>query len=158
MLPQVTPRYGIEQPLHVEADRDPRMASLARLLVAADPATAAQTDQVLAELCADYRARSGVQVVTIVPGYVATPLTQHNSYAMPFLMTPEAFADQAFKAIAEQTSYRVIPWQMGVLAKLLRLLPNAWFDRALQGRPRKHRAGEGRGKTKTPRGRRGVCR
>jgi hypothetical protein len=33
---------------------------------------------------------------------------------------------------------------MGVLAKLLRLLPNAWFDRALQGRPRKHRAGEGR--------------
>jgi len=25
----------------------------------------------------------------------------------------------------------------------LRLLPNAWFDRLLQGRPRKHRQGEG---------------
>ncbi|MDM7942035.1 MAG: BLUF domain-containing protein [Hydrogenophaga sp.] len=40
VLPQVTPRYGIEQPLRAEADRDPRMASLARLLVAADPAEA----------------------------------------------------------------------------------------------------------------------
>ncbi|PZO10748.1 MAG: hypothetical protein DCF26_22430, partial [Burkholderiales bacterium] len=40
VLPQVTPRYGVEQPLHVAAERDPRMASLARLLVAADPAEA----------------------------------------------------------------------------------------------------------------------
>ncbi|WP_322469792.1 SDR family oxidoreductase [Hydrogenophaga sp. SNF1] len=87
---------------------------------------------------------SGVAVVTLLPGYVDTPLTRENRYPMPFLMTPEAFAERAFRAIAERVSYRVIPWQMGVLAKLLRLLPNAWFDRALQGRPRKHRAGEGR--------------
>ncbi|ODT33441.1 MAG: short-chain dehydrogenase [Hydrogenophaga sp. SCN 70-13] len=87
---------------------------------------------------------SGVAVVTLLPGYVDTPLTRENRYPMPFLMTPEAFAERAFQAIAEGVSYRVIPWQMGVLAKLLRLLPNAWFDRALQGRPRKHRAGEGR--------------
>lgn len=40
VLPQVAPRYGIEPPLHVVADRDPRMASLARLLVAADPSEA----------------------------------------------------------------------------------------------------------------------
>ncbi len=36
-------------------------------------------------------------------------------------------------------SYRVIPWQMGVVAKLLRLLPNALFDRVLAKRPRKRR-------------------
>jgi short-subunit dehydrogenase len=82
--------------------------------------------------------------VTLVPGYVDTPLTRENRYSMPFLMTPAAFADRAFDAIAARTSYRVIPWQMGVVAKLLRLLPNALFDRVLQGRPRKHRAGEGR--------------
>jgi hypothetical protein len=34
------------------------------------------------------------------------------------------------RAIGAGTSYRVIPWQMGVVAKLLRLLPNAVFDRA----------------------------
>jgi len=82
---------------------------------------------------------SGVKVVTICPGYIDTPLTQKNSYAMPFLMPPEAFADQTFSAVEAGVSYRVIPWQMGVVAKLLRLLPNALFDQALRGRPRKPR-------------------
>ena len=82
---------------------------------------------------------SGVKVVTICPGYIDTPLTQKNRYAMPFLMPPEAFADQAFAAIKADVSYRVIPWQMGAVAKLLRLLPNALFDKALAGRARKSR-------------------
>jgi short-subunit dehydrogenase len=85
---------------------------------------------------------SGIEIVTILPGYIATPLTARNRYPMPFLMTPEAFARQAFAAIASGTSWRVIPWQMGIVAKLLRLLPNALFDRAFAGRPRKRRAGE----------------
>jgi short-subunit dehydrogenase len=87
---------------------------------------------------------AGVKVVTLCPGYIDTPLTQKNRYAMPFLMQPDAFADRAFEAIEAGVSYRVIPWQMGVVAKLLRLLPNALFDRALAGRPRKHRQGAGR--------------
>ena len=82
---------------------------------------------------------SGVKVVTICPGYIDTPLTQKNSYAMPFLMPPGALADQAFAAIEAGASYCVIPWQMGVVAKLLRLLPNALFDKALAGRARKPR-------------------
>jgi len=85
---------------------------------------------------------SGVKVVTLGPGYVATPLTSKNRYGMPFLMQPDAFADKAFKAITGGVSYRVIPWQMGVVAKLLRALPNALFDRVLAGRPRKHRQGD----------------
>lgn len=84
----------------------------------------------------------GVRVVTLVPGYVATPLTAGNTYGMPFLMSPQAFADRAYRAIAAGTSYRVIPWQMGVVAKLMRLLPNAWFDRVVAGRGRKKRRGE----------------
>ena len=81
----------------------------------------------------------GVKVVTICPGYIDTPLTQKNSYSMPFLMPPDAFADKAFETIEAGCSYRVIPWQMGVVAKLLRLLPNVVFDRALAGRARKPR-------------------
>jgi len=85
---------------------------------------------------------SGVKVVTICPGYIDTPLTRENRYPMPFLMKVEAFADKAFSTIHAGHSYRVIPWQMGVVAKLLRLLPNALFDKALSGRARKHRQGE----------------
>ena len=84
---------------------------------------------------------AGVRVVTVCPGYVDTPLTQRNRYSMPFLMQPEDFAEQAYRAIRAGASYRVIPWQMGVVAKLLRLLPNPLFDRALAGRARKRREG-----------------
>ena len=86
---------------------------------------------------------SGVKVVTLLPGYVDTPLTRENRYPMPFLLSANTFADRAFNAIAAQKSYSVIPWQMGVVAKLLRMLPNPWFDKAFAGRPRKHRRGEG---------------
>ena len=83
----------------------------------------------------------GVRVVTVCPGYVDTPLTQRNRYSMPFLMQPEDFAEQAYRTIRAGVSYRVIPWQMGVVAKLLRLLPNPLFDRVFAGRPRKRREG-----------------
>ncbi len=85
---------------------------------------------------------SGVEVVTLCPGYIDTPLTRQNRYGMPFLLPAQAFAERAFEAIGVGSSYRVIPWQMGWVAKLLRLLPNPVFDKLLAGRPRKHRADE----------------
>jgi short-subunit dehydrogenase len=85
---------------------------------------------------------SGVKVVTIGPGYIDTPLTQGNRYGMPFLMPVDRFADKACRAIEAGVTYRVIPWQMGLLAKLLRVLPDAVFDRVLAARPRKRRQGE----------------
>ncbi len=67
----------------------------------------------------------GVRVVTLLPGYVATPLTSGNRYAMPFLLSPDEFARRAMRAIEAGASRRVIPWQMGVAATLLRVLPDA---------------------------------
>jgi short-subunit dehydrogenase len=55
-------------------------------------------------------------------------------------MQADKFAAKAFRAIEAGASYRVIPWQMGVLAKVLRVLPNRWFDKVFAGRPRKPRS------------------
>ena len=85
--------------------------------------------------------RQGVRVVTLLPGFVATPLTANNAYSMPFIISAAQFAQRAFRAIEAGDSYRVIPWQMAVVAKLLRLLPNAAFDRLMSGRARKARRG-----------------
>ena len=85
---------------------------------------------------------SGVRVVTLVPGYVDTPLTAGNAYGMPFMLPAGVFAERAFRAIESGVSYRVIPWQMGVVAKLMRLLPNPLFDKLVAGRGRKKRRGE----------------
>jgi short-subunit dehydrogenase len=71
---------------------------------------------------------SGIQVVTIAPGYIATPMTAMNTYPMPFLLSTDEAARRFARAIERGSSYTVIPWQMGVVAKLLRLLPNPLLD------------------------------
>lgn len=82
---------------------------------------------------------SGVKVVTVAPGYIDTPMTAVNRYPMPFLMAADEFARRCARAIDSGTSYAVIPWQMGVVAKLLRLLPDALFDRIFARAGRKPR-------------------
>jgi short-subunit dehydrogenase len=82
---------------------------------------------------------SGIKVVTIAPGYIDTPMTRANHYPMPFLMPVDRFAARAAVAIAAGNSYRVIPWQMGVVAKLLRMLPNCLYDALFSKAPHKAR-------------------
>ena len=85
---------------------------------------------------------TGVRVTTLCPGYIDTPLTRGNPYRMPFLLQPAEFARRAYRAIEAGDSYRVIPWQMAIVAGVLRLLPDRAFDRLFAGRPRKKRAPE----------------
>jgi NAD(P)-dependent dehydrogenase (short-subunit alcohol dehydrogenase family) len=81
----------------------------------------------------------GIRVVTIAPGYIATPMTSNNRFPMPFLMPAERFAARAFDAIEAGASFRVIPWQMGLAARLLRVLPNVLFDALFARAPQKAR-------------------
>lgn len=82
---------------------------------------------------------SGIRVVTISPGYIETPMTEFNPYPMPFILPAEEAAKKFAASIARGSSYVVIPWQMGVVAKLLRLMPNWLYDRLFVRAPRKPR-------------------
>lgn len=82
---------------------------------------------------------SGVKVVDIRPGYIATPMTAVNPYSMPFLLQPDEAARRFARAIAAGRSQATIPWQMGILAKIMMRLPNWLFDHLLAGRKRKPR-------------------
>src|SRR5574338_22928 len=55
---------------------------------------------------------SGVKVVTLVPGYIATPMTAVNDYPMPFLMDADRAAARFAEAIDRGRRYTVVPWPM----------------------------------------------
>ena len=82
---------------------------------------------------------SGIKVVTIAPGYIATPMTAINPYRMPFLLQADEAARRFARAIERGASYTVIPWPMGIVAKVLRLLPNPLYDWLFSKAPHKPR-------------------
>ncbi len=85
---------------------------------------------------------SGLRVVTICPGYIETPMTVKNPYPMPFIMSADMAARKIAAIIESGNSFAVTPWQMAVVARLLRIVPNWLFDLALRGAPHKPRRGE----------------
>lgn len=84
-------------------------------------------------------AGSGVAVVTVCPGYVDTPMTQVNRYRMPFLLSADEAARRIARAIAAKRRLAVIPWQMALVAMVLRSLPRWLYDRLARRAPRKPR-------------------
>jgi short-subunit dehydrogenase len=83
---------------------------------------------------------SGVDVVTIAPGYVATPMTARNPYRMPFLMAPERAAASIARAIERRKRFHVLPWPMAIVGRLFRALPRPVYDRAFRNVERKPRS------------------
>lgn len=82
---------------------------------------------------------SGVAVVTISPGYVATPMTAGNRYAMPFLVPADRAARLIARAIGRGKRHYVLPWPMALVGHALRFMPDALYDAAFARAPRKAR-------------------
>ena len=84
-------------------------------------------------------APSGIKVITICPGYVATPMTAQNPYPTPFLLSADAAARKIAALIERGQTFAVIPWQMAIVARVLRVLPNWLYDPLFGNAPRKPR-------------------
>ncbi len=84
-------------------------------------------------------AGSGVAVVTICPGYVATPMTEKNPYRMPFLIGADRAARSIARAIARRRRFVVLPWPMALVGCALRVLPRRLYDTLFRYAPRKPR-------------------
>jgi short-subunit dehydrogenase len=82
---------------------------------------------------------SGVKVVTVCPGYINTPLTEVNTYRMPFLLDTETAARSIADAITRGKRFHVLPWQMAIIGWILRRLPRSIYDFAFALAPRKPR-------------------
>lgn len=69
----------------------------------------------------------GVDIRLINPGFVKTPLTDKNSFAMPFLISAETAAQQIIKGLNSSRFEIVFPWQMSLLMTVLKWLPDRLF-------------------------------
>lgn len=83
---------------------------------------------------------SGVRVVTICPGYIRTPMTDINPYPMPFMLEADDAARRIARVIERGRPFAVVPWQMALVGRLLKLLPNWLYDRLFARAPHKPRA------------------
>lgn len=82
---------------------------------------------------------NNIHVTTIAPGYIRTPMTDINTYKMPFLMDAPVFAQKSLAAIAQKRRFVVIPWQMGWLTRVLRIIPPFIWDWIMRNAPHKER-------------------
>ncbi len=82
---------------------------------------------------------SGVNVVTLCPGYIKTPMTDVNTYPMPFILEADEAARRMARVIESGKSFAVVPWQMGMVGWLLKCLPNWLYDFAFSKAPHKSR-------------------
>jgi len=82
---------------------------------------------------------SGVSVVTICPGFIATPMTARNPYWMPFLLAPDKAARLIARAIERKRRFYVLPWQMAWVGRLLRITPRPLYELAFARAGRKPR-------------------
>jgi short-subunit dehydrogenase len=82
---------------------------------------------------------TGVQVTAICPGFIETPMTARNPYKMPFIITAEDAARRFARVIESRKGYAVVPWQMAIVGRLLKLVPDSLYDRVASRRKRKPR-------------------
>ncbi|HEU4946611.1 MAG TPA: SDR family NAD(P)-dependent oxidoreductase [Kribbella sp.] len=96
-------------------------------------ATKAAQINLLESLRAGLR-RDGVDVLTVSPGFVKTEMTETNTFPMPFMISAEQAARSIADGIEKQSAEIVFPWQMAVLMKLAKLVPNRLWAQALAPR------------------------
>lgn len=85
---------------------------------------------------------SALSVHTVSPGYLRTPLTAGNRFAMPGLMSADDAAHALLVGVARGREHIVLPRRIGWLSRLLSCLPAPLHDHLLRGQPRKPRVGE----------------
>ena len=80
---------------------------------------------------------SGISVSVIYPGFIRTPLTDKNTFKMPFLMEPEEAAQIIKSKLSRNKGIIAFPWPMYFMSWLLGVLPNSWMDHFLSNPPKR---------------------
>ncbi len=70
----------------------------------------------------------GINVVTVKPGFVKTPMTAQNKFKMPMLMSPEKAASRILAGIKKEKRVIQFPLPMVLLTRIVGLLPGRLYE------------------------------
>ncbi|WBQ02819.1 SDR family NAD(P)-dependent oxidoreductase [Kribbella sp. CA-293567] len=76
----------------------------------------------------------GIDVLTVCPGFVETEMTEQNSFPMPFIVSAEEAGRAIADGIANRSARIVFPWQMSLLMRLAKVVPDRLWSIALTPR------------------------
>jgi short-subunit dehydrogenase len=82
----------------------------------------------------------GIRVSVVNPGYVDTPMSSVNKFAMPFMVSAEDAARRIVRGLERGKFEIAFPWQLAWAMKLGRAMPNRlffWYARTFLAPPRK---------------------
>ena len=71
-------------------------------------------------------------VSVVNPGFVETPLTEQNDFAMPFLMQAPEAARLTIEGLKRRRFEISYPWRFVLIMKLARLMPYGLFFRLIK--------------------------
>lgn len=91
------------------------------------PSKAAQLN-LLESLRCDLRG-TGVNVVTVSPGFVRTPMTDVNEFPMPFIIDASEAAEYIVDGLEQGKPEIVFPRAMMLVMKAARFVPQRWWPR-----------------------------
>lgn len=69
-----------------------------------------------------------IDVITIKPGFVKTPLTDKNKFIMPFMISSKKAAKKIVRGIEKGKSVIQFPWSMVVITKMIGALPGSVYE------------------------------
>lgn len=71
--------------------------------------------------------KEGIDVTEILPGFVKTPLTARNDFAMPFLQPVDQAADRIVRAIEKRPFQYYFPKRLYLMLRIASWLPRLWL-------------------------------
>ncbi len=94
--------------------------------------------RILGEALRPLLKRKGIHLSTIYPGFIQTPLTEVNTFPMPFLMSAEEAAKRIKKGLEKKSAKIAFPWPMLLTSRFIAFLPRCCGDWILMRAPKKH--------------------
>ncbi len=73
--------------------------------------------------------KQGIEVITVFPGFVETPLTDRNTFDMPMIISVEEASESIRKQLSSNRKHIYFPARFTSILRFISLLPYSWQAR-----------------------------